>query len=149
LAHPTDRYAPRVPEFLSREWLAALDDAARGSDRLASLAGGGVFVIEQRVTGGPAGEVAYQVVLDGDGGRVVSGAANAPDVIVLTDYATGLALHRGETNAQHAFAAGRMKVRGEIGRLLDRADALRALDDVFASVRARTTASTPDADAHR
>jgi hypothetical protein len=138
-----------VTEFLSREWLAELDAAARASDRLATLAPDTTLVVEQRVSGGPHGDVTYQLVIDRDGGRVETGSPGAPDIVLLTDYETGLALHHGEVNAQAAIAGRRMKLRGDIERLLGRAEALRALDDVFASVRAHTTAVAPGSGDHQ
>jgi hypothetical protein len=138
-----------VTEFLSREWLAALDAVARQSDRLAALALDTTFVIEQRVSGGPDGEVTYQVVIGRDGASVVPGSESAPDIVLSTDYGTALALHRGEANAQSAVAEGRIKLRGEVGSLFGRGDALNALDDVFAAVRAGTTVSAPGSGGHR
>ena len=138
-----------MAEFLSREWLVELDAAARASDRLAALAPDTTFVVEQRVTRGPRGDVIYQLVVDRDGGRVETGSSCPPDIVLLTDYETGLALHRGDVNAQAAIASGRLKLRGEIDRLLGRAETLRALDDVFASVRAHTTPVAPGSGDHQ
>jgi hypothetical protein len=50
-----------------------------------------------------------------------------------------MALARGEANAQHALASGRLRVRGALDALTSRSDALREVDDVFASVRTETT----------
>jgi hypothetical protein len=142
-----------VAEFLSTEWLAALDAAARGAPQLAACAPGAPFVLEQRVSvaghdddgGGDSGddvgedEVVYQIVLAPGGARVVSGRAGEPDLVLLTDVATAGALARGERNAQSVLAEGRLRVRGDLRALTRRAEALRAIDDVFASVRAETT----------
>jgi hypothetical protein len=131
-----------MPDFLSPEWISALDDAARTSDRLAAIGKDDAFVVEQRVTDAPDGEACYHARLGPDGARVVQGPAPSPDVILVTDYETALALHRGETNAQRAIAAGRMKLRGHVELLLRRADALAALGDVFSATR---TADKPNA----
>jgi hypothetical protein len=138
-----------VTEFLSSAWIADLDAVARASDRLAAIGRESPFVVEQEVSGGPSGNVSYHVVMDSEGGRVTMGPADTADVVLLTDYETALAIHRGETNAQRAIARGRVKLRGDIRQLLRRADALKAIDDVFAAVRADTTASSPGSSGHR
>jgi hypothetical protein len=125
-----------VPEFLSDDWLDALDAAAQ-SVRLRHEVT--PFVLEQVVTGTVDGDVRYQVVFADAAVRVVRGAPRRPDVSFATDVRTAGAIARGETNAQRALAAGRFRVGGSIGALVRRADALTALDDVFAAVRAVTT----------
>ena len=67
------------------------------------------------------------------------GDAEAPDVSFATDRETAAGIARGETNAQRALAAGRLRVHGNIETLVARAAAFVALEDVFAAVRAGTT----------
>ena len=137
-----------MPEFLSDAWLAALDDAARAAGPLPALAaiGDTPFVLEQVVredadAEGDAGSAAvrYQVEFTAAGLRVRAGDLRQPDVSFATDRATAAALARGETNAQRALAAGHFRISGDLEGLVARSDALVALDDVFAAVRAETT----------
>jgi hypothetical protein len=126
-----------VPEFLSVAWLAALDDAARHAPPTPDVA---PFVIEQVVTDATADTIgAYHLVFSDVGLRVVPGPAPDADVSFATDLDTATRLARGETNAQRALAAGRFRVHGNIDTLTRRVAGLRALDDVFAAVRAETT----------
>jgi hypothetical protein len=125
-----------VAEFLSDEWLGALDDAARSIRLRREVT---PFVLEQVVTGASGGDVHYQVVFADASVRVVKGTPSAPDLSFVTDLHTATGIARGETNAQQALAAGRFQVRGRIEALVRRADALRALDDAFASIREATT----------
>jgi putative sterol carrier protein len=128
-----------VATFLSAEWLQDLDRAARASSALTETGHAGALVIEQQVTDTPTGDITYHVVIDADGARVASGPAPAANVVIATDFATAVSLHSGEMNAQRALASGHLKLRGDIDQLVRRAEALKALDDVFASVRAATT----------
>jgi SCP-2 sterol transfer family protein len=134
-----------VAEFLSDAWLAALDDAARAAGPLPALAavadgdGDTPFVLEQVVRDGDNAEIRYQVEFAATGLRVRADDQGEPDVTFATDRATAAALSRGETNAQRALAAGHFQVSGDIEGLVARSDALVALDDVFAAVRAETT----------
>jgi putative sterol carrier protein len=74
---------------------------------------------------------------------VHSGPAAAPDLRLFADYDVAARIQRGEVNAQEALAAGRLKVQGRFAHLLRVDDALRALEDVFAPVRAETTYGEP------
>jgi putative sterol carrier protein len=128
-----------VAEFLSAEWIAALDAAARASTVLTDCAGSESFVLEQRVELASGAEAVHHLVFAPDGTRVLLGAASQPDVVLGTDLPTAVALARGEINAQLALASGHLRVRGDLDALTSRSDALRKIDDVFASVRTETT----------
>jgi len=127
-----------VPEFLSREWVAALDDAARTSAAFTDVAEER-FVLEQRVTFADGTEVRHHLVVSPDGARAIAGPAPDADIVLMVDYVTARDLARGATNAQRALAAGRLRVGGRIETLAHHGDALLALDDVFAAVRTTTT----------
>lgn len=134
--------------FLSDEWIAALDDAARRSAALSGvLAGEGeeaVSVVVQHVvtdvpiSTAPSGEVAYRVVLDDGPTRVVAGRADDPTVTFTQSYDTARAVASGATSAQVAFMAGDLRLGGRVDQLLTHHAALSGIDDVFADVRART-----------
>ena len=124
-------------QFLTDEWIAALDAAARQ----AAVPPDVTLTIQQIVTGG-AGEgrdVRYHLVLSGGGLRVHPGDAAAPDVTLVQSRDVATALGRGELNAQQALEAGRLKLRGDVGHLARQGKALTAMEDVFAAVRAGTT----------
>jgi hypothetical protein len=133
-----------VAEFLSDEWIAALDAAARaalrdGADNADLLA------VEPVVCGVPGrGDVRYRVSC-GTAVRAVTRPSDvsaddaSADVRIETDYATAVALARGQLNAQTALADGLLRVSGDLARLAAHASALARLGDLFASVRATTT----------
>jgi putative sterol carrier protein len=125
-----------MPEFLSEAWLAQLDDAARAAP---AVAGAGQVIVEARVTSATEADVTFRLEVTDDGARVLVGPARAPTVTVVTDRETATALHHGETNAQRALAAGRLKVHGDLASFGRRSDALSALGDVFSPVRAQTS----------
>jgi|SRR5437588_8711718 len=124
-----------MPRFLTPEWIAALDAAARG----AAVPAGVRLTIQQIVTDDAGGDVRYHVVLDGGRLRVHSGEAPAADVTLVQTREVAAALSRGELNAQQALEAGRLKLRGDIGHLAREGRALTAVEDVFAAVRAATS----------
>jgi hypothetical protein len=109
-------------ERFSDEWIAALDEAARGVD-----GGPEPLVIQQVVD-----EVAWHVVLGPDGVRVHPGRADAADVTFTQDRATAEAVAAGELSAAAALTSGRLTVRGATARLTEHREALAALDEAFA-----------------
>lgn len=123
-------------QFLSDEWIAALDTAARTAEVPADLQ----LTIQQIVTDGrgAAGDVRYHLVVGAGHLRVHAGDAAAPDVTLVQTRDVAAELSRGELNAQQALEAGRLKLRGDIGHLARQGKALTALEDVFAAVRADT-----------
>jgi len=127
-----------VAEFLSDEWIAALDAAARATEVDAGDADS--LAVEPVVRGVPGrGDVRYRVTCD-TGVRAVTRAPDGEaDVRIETDYATAVALARGQLNAQTALADGVLRVSGDLARLAAHAAAFARLGDLFASVRATTT----------
>jgi hypothetical protein len=126
-----------VAEFLSEAWIAAFGTAVAAVPRMVDDTE--TFVVEQRVTGGPRGDACYHIVFAVDRIDVQNGAAPRPDVTLITDFATAVALHRGEMNAQRSIADGSMKVRGAFDALLRHAETFSTLGDAFGELRASTS----------
>ena len=122
-------------DFLSDEWLAALDAAARDrpsgdDDPLASVS----MTIDHVIADGPHWRLAIEagalsVVVDPDG---------EPDVRLTSDSGTAAAIASGNRAALDAFISGDLRLGGDVRRLIDERAALEAMGDVFASVRADT-----------
>jgi len=127
-----------VAAFLSPEWIAELDHALRELS-ISDTAAAEPLVIEQIVTETPTGDVHFHVVLDARSGCARVGPAADAQLRITTDFTTAVALLRGETNAQHALASGRMRIRGDLEVLARRANELSAVSDLFGAVRAATT----------
>jgi putative sterol carrier protein len=132
----------KMPEFLSAEWVDALDVAARAVT-LPDAAADVALTVEQVVRDAPEGETRYHLRLEGGRARVRRGPADAPDLRLFADYDLAVQLQRGEVNAQAALAAGRLKVQGRLERLLHASETLQALEDLFAPLRATTTYREP------
>jgi putative sterol carrier protein len=119
--------------YLSDEWLAALDRAAKtltsDPDR--------PVVIEQTVRDGEH-EIVWHTTVS-QTVRVVPGPAVDAAIRFSSDRETALAITSGRLSAQRAFLDGRLHLRGDVGALMAARPSLAALADGFAAVRADTS----------
>lgn len=127
-----------MARFLTPAWIAELDRRVGADASLQRATDDVSLVIQQVVTGGPDGDVAYHVDLDHGAATVRSGTADRPDVTFRQDYATAVAIGSGELSAQAAFMVGKLIVGGDVGMLLTNQRAFDGVEDIFASVRAAT-----------
>jgi hypothetical protein len=127
-----------VSAFLSPQWLRELTNAAATSESLHRAAIGIALSVGHRVTGGPDGDVEYRVRFARGVVEVLPGPGPS-DLTVEQPYATAAAISRGELTASEAFATGLLRLGGQPRLLADHREAFARLDDVFATVRARTT----------
>lgn len=122
-------------QFLSDEWLAAMDAAARDRvapepDPLADV----TVSIEQVVRDGPR----WRLVVDRGACRVVADAEGEPDVRLTSDRGTAEAVATGQRPALDAFIAGDLVLGGDVRALIENKAALEALGELFAQVKAET-----------
>ena len=128
----------QVVQFLSDEWLAAMDDAARNRvapepDPLAAV----TVTIEQVVRDGPR----WRLVVDHGSCSVVAGGDSEPDVRLTSDRETAEAVATGRRPALEAFIAGDLVLGGDVRALLEHRAALEVVGDLFAQVKADTVFS--------
>lgn len=118
--------------FLSPEWL---DQVARAT---AAAAPGVALSIHHRITGGPDGDVEYTVRL-GPGAVTVEPGPGSADVEVVQTYETAVGISQGHLTPAAAFAAGRLRLGGAVGILVEHQDAVAALGPLLAGVPGTTT----------
>jgi len=128
-----------VPRYLSAEWFERAQRAVSENDAHVRATDGADLVVQQHVTAGPEGDVAYHVDVQGDEVRISPGVAADPTVTFIQDWGTASAIGKGELSAQGAFMAGRIRVRGDLPRLVECSGVFGDLDDVLAGLRAQTT----------
>ncbi|MGH9187821.1 MAG: SCP2 sterol-binding domain-containing protein [Acidimicrobiales bacterium] len=124
--------------YLSPEWLAEAEQAAKTASGLAEATAGVSLSVQQVVTGGPHGDVTYHVHVRDGALSVSPGATDNPTVTFEQDYPTAVSVAKGELSAQGAFMTGRIRVRGDLPRLVEYQEALSRVDDVFRTLRDRT-----------
>ena len=128
----------RMARFLSQEWFELVREALADPDR--STDESPPFVaVRHRVSGGPDGDVDY-VVRAGSGRYSVEPGADGPvDIEVIEGYDSAAAISQGTLTPAAAFAAGRLKLEGDVALLAERQDDFAALGQLLAPVRAVTT----------
>lgn len=124
-----------MAKFLSEEWGNTVRETLNGNDTFKNASKGVQLTIQQVITNVPdEGEAKYwSQIADGNinGGQ---GDAPSPDVTITQDYDTAAALNKGELNAQAAFMQGKLKVTGNMGKLLQHQGVLQAMGPIMASV---------------
>jgi len=107
-----------MAQFLSDEYMgeatAALADHPGFTSAIANTALDLQFV----VTDGPAGEISYYVAVADGTADMVRGTLDNPDVTVSSTYDTAVGVSKGELNTQMAFMTGKLKVDGNMAKLL-------------------------------
>lgn len=121
-----------MSSFLSPAWLAQLTTLA-GGDQV----GPDAIVVQHRITGGPDGEIAFVIEIEGSRLRTRLGTDPNAVATLTESYTTALALHRGEITPREAFLGGLIRMSGDMRRTIEAASGLSALDPVLTLLRAR------------
>src|SRR3954471_4011609 len=104
-----------MPKYLSQEWL----DEGRVFAQEFSERPGATARMQYHVTGGPDGDVKYYWVLD-NGKLLESKLGEDPeaDFTMTLTYDDSVKVQKGELDPNAAFMQGRMKVTGNMGKLM-------------------------------
>ncbi len=121
-------------EFLSAEWCKAVSDAVNSDANFKASAGSIQITIQQTVTGAPSGEVTYYIAIKDGQCTMELGAADNPDLGVTEDYATGVALSKGDLNLQSAFMQGKVRITGNLAVAMQYQPQLQALESALKTV---------------
>jgi len=105
-------------QFLSEEWAQEATRVLNEHSGFASAITNVDLALQFKVTEAPAGDIDYSVVI-GDGSAAVGiGEAAGPDVTVANNYDTAVAISKGDLNTQAAFMTGKLKVSGNLAKLM-------------------------------
>ena len=122
-------------KFLSEEWTQQATDSLNRHDGFASAIENVDLGLQFKVTGTPdGGDVDYYVIVGGGSADVKLGESDNPDVSVANDYGTASAISKGELNMQAAFMTGKLKVSGNLAKLMMHQAALTHLAGAVSSM---------------
>ena len=105
-------------KFLSEEWATAMTDALNSSDEFQKAASGQSAKLQQVVTDAPDGEAKYYFELDGGKAQVAVGELADAEATITQNYETAVAITKSELNAQNAFMQGKLKISGNMMKLM-------------------------------
>jgi putative sterol carrier protein len=104
-----------MAKYLTQEWL----DEARELSKDQPERPGASAKMQYVVSGGPDGDVKYYWVLEN--GKLLEsqlGEIADADFTMTSTYDDSVAIAKGELDANAAFMQGRMKVAGNVGKLM-------------------------------
>jgi|FLYL01.1.fsa_nt_gi putative sterol carrier protein len=105
-------------KFLSEDWAQAVEAALNAHPGFKGAIANAELSIQFNVTDAPDGDVSYYLKASGGQAELKLGQVDDPDVTVTQNYDTASAISRGELNTQTAFMTGKLKVSGNLAKLM-------------------------------
>ncbi|MDQ3985778.1 MAG: SCP2 sterol-binding domain-containing protein [Actinomycetota bacterium] len=106
-------------KFLSEEWAKEMTNALNSSDEFKSAASSQQTKLQQVVNDAPeTGEAKYYFTLEEGNAQVGLGEITDADATITQNYETAVAINKQELNAQQAFMQGKLKISGNMMKLM-------------------------------
>lgn len=108
-----------MAKFLTEEWLSELTEAVNAHDGFKSSIENTELKLQFEVPDAPEGTEGryYMEVADGSA-EAGAGDIDDPDATISNDYETASAISKGDLNTQMAFMTGKLKVSGNMAKLM-------------------------------
>ena len=104
-----------MTKYLSQEWL----DRARSLAAAQPARAGATASIQWVVAKGPDGDIAYWWRLEeGHLAESALGKLDEPDITLTLSYEDSVKIQKDELDANAAFMQGKMKVTGDMGKMM-------------------------------
>ena len=114
-------------KFLSQEWADEMTKALNASDDFQKAASGQSAKLQQVVTDAPDGEVKYYFKLEGGQAEVQLGELQDAEATITQNYETAVGVTKQEINAQNAFMQGKLKISGNMMKLMQLQSVVNAM----------------------
>ena len=121
-------------KFLSEEWSKEITDALNSSEAFKQAAAGQSATIQQVVSDAPAGEVKYYFKLSDGAAEVALGELTHAEATITQNYDTAAAISKGDLNAQNAFMQGKLKIQGNMMKLMQLQGVISAMGKAVESL---------------
>jgi putative sterol carrier protein len=121
-------------KFLSQEWADQVTQALNSSDDFQKAASGQTASVQQVVTDAPDGEVKYYFKLDGGKAEVNLGELQDAEATITQNYETAVGVTKQEINAQNAFMQGKLKISGNMMKLMQLQSVINAMPKAVTDV---------------
>lgn len=121
-------------KFLSEEWSKEITNALNSSEAFKQAAAGQSATIQQVVSDAPAGEVKYYFKLSDGAAEVALGELTDAEATITQNYDTAAAISKGDLNAQNAFMQGKLKIQGNMMKLMQLQGVISAMGKAVESL---------------
>lgn len=120
-------------KFLSDEWAQQLTEKLNASDAFKQAAGSQAVKLQQ-VVNTPDGETKYYFKLEEGVAEVALGEIDGAESTITQDYDTAVALSKSELSPTAAYMSGKIKVSGDLMKLMQLQGIFAALPGVLAEM---------------
>lgn len=107
-----------MSKFLSEEWASDVTSALNNHEGFKNAIGAADLGIQFHTEGGSDGDVDYYLKSSGGTSNMAIGTLDDADVTVKQSYETATAIAKGDLNTQTAFMTGKLKVSGNLAKLM-------------------------------
>ena len=107
-----------MSKFLSEKWASEVTSTLNSHEGFKNAIGAADLGIQFETEDGPNGEVNYYLSASGGVASMAIGDLEDADVTVKQSYDTAIAISKGDLNTQTAFMTGKLKVSGNLAKLM-------------------------------
>ncbi len=106
-------------KFLTSEWAQGLQDTVNAHEGFRNAISNVDLALQFVVTDVPdQGDYHYYIAIADGSAAVAEGDLESPHATITNDYDTAEKISKGELNTQMAFMTGKLKVAGDMGKLM-------------------------------
>ena len=123
-----------MAKFLSEEWAAEVTSIMNAHEGFMNALGAAVLAIQFQVGEDEDSAVNYYLSTTGGAASIALGNVENADVTVRQSYETACAISKGELDTQTAFMTGRLKVSGNLAKLMMHQSLIRQWADAVSGM---------------
>jgi len=105
-------------QFLSPEWLSEMTVALENHAGFQEAIRGVDMSVQFEVADAPSGDTGYHLMITPQAVTIALGLREDLDITIRQNYATAAAIMAGDLSVQAAFISGRIKVSGNLAKLM-------------------------------
>ena len=120
-------------KFLSKEWAEEVKSALQNNEQMKSSAGAMSARIQQVISGSD-GETRYWFTIENGQMDLGLGDIDNPDATITQDHDTAAALAKNELTGTAAYMSGKLKVSGDLMKLMQLQGVLSQLPNALKDI---------------